>query len=273
MRFWIVCLGCLLGLLGPSDARAQLNESDTSGLQLRAGASGAWQQGNVNVLVVRGFADLTAGDIKNLVFKTANTGLFQSFGGRRADADVFGQNFLYWRPRSRVYPFAMFFVRSNFRRKIRYSLFGGAGCTVQLLRQAGQSIKLSAAFVYETARFASDTFNQSFFDGSASINLWRATLYLAGRHSLPGERLVLFYHAYWQPALHPVANHRVQTDVGLEFPVWKGLNFRAEYVLNYEQVVSKGVFAWDHILTFGLNYKFKKTPKKRHDTETQLPPH
>jgi hypothetical protein len=48
----------LAGVLIGIPAFAQLNESDTARFQFRAGVTGAWQKGNVDLLVLRGRLEL-----------------------------------------------------------------------------------------------------------------------------------------------------------------------------------------------------------------------
>ncbi len=237
---------------------AQLNESDTTNFQLRVGVTGVWQQGNVELVVLRSRLEMVTNGKKSLVFKTQNNSLYQEFSGFKADNDLNNRNFLYFKPQNRFYPFALLYVQTNFRRKIDYRWFGGGGATWQFVRKSHSNLKLSGGFLYENTRFLGNQFNETFYNGSQNIALWRATIYLAGWHRIFGHKLKFFYNAYWQPAFEQVANNRMQADVGLELPMWKGLNFQMEYLLSYEQVVAQKVKELDRILTFGLSYQIKK---------------
>lgn len=237
-------------------AEAQINESDTVYFQFRAGATGAWQQGNVDLLVIRGRLEIVANGNRKVVFKTQNNSLYQEFANRKADNDINSRNFLYWKPQNKYYPFAMAYAQTNFRRKIDYRFFGGIGGTWQLLQNQDNTIKLSTSIIWEETSFAIDQFNESFYNGNERISLWRGTIYLAGYHNTFGKKIRLFYNAYWQPSLAQTPNNRAQVDVGLELPVLKGLNFLMEYIYNYEQVVAIQVDKRDGILTFGISYKF-----------------
>lgn len=237
---------------------AQLNESDTTRFQLRAGASGAWQQGNVALVVLRSRLEMVTNGKQPVVFKTQNNSLYQEFSGFKVDNDLNSRNFLYYKPQRTIYPFALLYIQTNFRRKIDYRWFGGVGVTWQLVRQSHTNLKFSAGVLREDTRFSSTRFNENFYNGSRHIALWRGTFYLSGWHRLLNNKLRLFYSTYWQPGFEQVANNRAQADIGLELPIWKGLSFQTEYLFAYEQVVAERIQEIDRILTFGLNYQLKK---------------
>lgn len=245
-------------LLCAKSSFAQLNESDTSRFQFRAGITGVWQQGNVELVVLRSRLELVTNGKKALVFKTQNNSLYQEFSGFKADNDLSSRNFLYYKPQNRFYPFAILYVQTNFRRKIDYRWFGGIGTTWQFVQKSHTNLKFSVGILNEDTYFLSDQFNQIFYNNSKNIKLWRSTLYLAGWHRIFDHKVRIFYNAFWQPAFEQVPNNRLQADVGLELPIWKGLNFQTEYLVSYEQVVAENVKELDRILTFGLNYQFKK---------------
>ncbi len=101
---------------------AQLNESDTLNFQLKTGISGNLQKGNVDLFLIRGRLEFSFIPVKTLVFKSQNSSLYQSFSGRKADNDLFSRNYLYFRPERRLYPFAISYSSSNFRRRIRFPI-------------------------------------------------------------------------------------------------------------------------------------------------------
>ncbi len=249
---------CTMLLLLFFSGKAQLNESDTAKFQLRAGATGAWQQGNVALMVVRTRLEMVSNSHKPLVFKTQNNSLYQAFGGRKADNDINSRNYLYWKPNHSVYPFAMAYLQTNYRRQIDFRWFAGAGLTWQLVQKPLTNLKLSGSLVKESTSFSNNQYNESAYNGSDEIDLWRGTVYLSGWHRLFKEKLKLYYAAYWQPGLGEVPNNRAQLDAGLDFPVWKGLNFLVQYSMSYEQVVATAVEQDDRILTFGISYQLKK---------------
>lgn len=254
-QFSLLIIGILLcGAI----LHAQLNESDTAKMQFRAGITGAWQQGNVNLLLLRGRLEAVSNGMKPLVFKTQNNSLYQEFGNNKADNDINSRNYLYYKPLKKVYPFGMVFLQTNFRRQISFRWFAGGGATWQFVQKPRTNMKLSASMVYEQTRFRSDRFNAPVYNGNEIIALWRATTYLSGWHQLFHQRMRLYYMAYWQPGLDRNKNYRTQIDAGIDFPVWKGLNFAVAYSFTHEEVVVEKVKQDDRILTFGLSYQIKK---------------
>lgn len=245
-------------LLYAAAARAQLNESDTLRLQFRSALTGNLQSGNVSLLSIRGRLDGTLGNAGSWVFKSQNSGLYQVFYHVQADMDLFSRNYLYYRPEQRVYPFAIAYVSSNYRRKVNSRYFAGAGATWQLWRAPGAVIKVSGSMVYEETDFAGNVFNHSTFNGTKKLCTWRGTLYSAGWVFLGERHLKMFYDAFWQPSLSAQSNYRWQLETGMDLPVWKGLFFTVLYTLTHENLVVQPVRQKDRLLTFGLGYQFKK---------------
>lgn len=241
----------------PFITQAQINESDTARVQLRSSITGNYQAGNVQLFALRGRIELSATG-KNIVFKTQNNGLYQSFFKTKADADLFSRNFLYYRPQQRVYPFVMGFVASNYRLKINTRVFVGGGATWQIIKSSKSNIKLSASMVYEQTAFSRSQFNNTHYTGQKQIRLWRATSWLAGQHRFNESGFRLHYTIYYQPGLDGQNNYRISSEAGLDFPVYKGLGFTMLYTNLYEQVVVTGVKQRDALFSFGLNYQLKK---------------
>lgn len=253
-------LSCCL-LLGAITCSAQLNESDTVKFQFRASLSGNYQQGNVSLLGMRSKLDFTASPVKQFVFKSQNSSLYQEFGNKKADNDLFSRNYLYWQPQRNLYPFVMVYISSNFRRKIDTRFFAGTGITYQLLQKQWHVLKLSTSIVYETNRFKGTVYNKTEYNGSDQINLWRGTFYVSGWNYLFNHKLRLYYDAYWQPAFNNSSNYRTQYDAGVDVPLWKGLNVSALYTFTHENVVIQNIRQRDKILTFGFSYNFKQKHK------------
>jgi Protein of unknown function, DUF481 len=245
-------------LLTRGIAFSQLNESDTTRFQFRIGTSGAWQEGNVTIFTIRSRMELVSNGKKSLVFKSQSNNLYQEFGYKKADHDLYSRNFLYYRPSSVIYPFVMAFAQSNFRRQIDYRWFVGVGATYQVVQKSNTNVKISLAIVNEDTKFKNDIFNQSLYNGNSHIPVWRSTAYFSGLHYLLAKKMKVFYNSYWQAAFDQVANNRIQMDLGTEIAVWNGLYLQIEYIHNYEQVVAQKVKEIDKILTFGINYQIKK---------------
>ncbi|WP_020606869.1 DUF481 domain-containing protein [Spirosoma spitsbergense] len=251
--YWLLLL-CLTA----ASTLAQLNESDTTLVQVRASLTGSVQQGNVDVTTVRGKLDFTLSPTRNWVFKSQNSSLYQSFYSTKADNDLFSRNYVYFRPWQRVYPFGIGYVSTNFRRSIAFRYFVGAGSTVQLVNRRQHVLKASVGVVYEETRFSASMFNEAAYNGSSTIARWRATTWLGGGHYLLDNHLRLYYDAFWQPAFSDGVNYRWQFDVGFDFPIWRGLAFNALYTYIHENVVVTHIRADDKILTAGLSYNIRK---------------
>lgn len=223
MKHPITCIVAMVGW--HMAANAQLNESDTARLQLRAGLSGSLQKGNVDLLLLRSRLEVTAAadSLGHWVYKTQNNHLYQAFGGRPADNDLNSRHYLYYNPTKRIYPFVMVYLQTNYRRKLNYRLFGGTGLTLQVVRTASSNIKLSGSMLYETNGFEASTYNNSAYNGKANINLWRSSFYVAGWHQLAQKKLRLFYTAYFQPGMDGNTNNRSSLELGIDIPVWNGL--------------------------------------------------
>jgi Protein of unknown function, DUF481 len=258
-------------LLSWVNSKAQLNESDTVKFQLRTSLAGNYQKGNVNIFTVRSKIDFTYMPVKDVVFKSQNSSLYQEFGSVKADNDIFSRNYFYYKPQNKIYPFGIAYISTNYRRKIDTRIFAGAGVTFQLLNKMYHVIKLSASTVYETNTFKADTYNYNKYNGSNTINIWRGTLYAAGWNYLLDKHLRFYYDAYWQPAFNNENNYRTQFDVGADFPVCKGLSFNALYTFTHENVVISNIKQQDKILTFGLAYNFKiKHPLKNYNSSLSI---
>jgi hypothetical protein len=249
--FVILFLYCNVGF-------AQINESDTIKFQLRASLTGAYQQGNVDILTVRSKLDFSFQPQKSWVVKSQNSSLYQSFYSKKADNDIFSRNYIYYKPQQKMYPFAIAYISSNFRRKIELRYFAGAGATYQIINTKRNVLKLSASAVYEATKFKTTTYNYNDCDGSNKINVWRGTMYIGGWHYVLDNHIRWYYDAFWQPAFNNKNNYRTQVDVGLDFLIWKGFSFNAVYAYTHENVVVSNILQDDKILTFGLSYNIKK---------------
>ena len=64
------------------------------------------------------------------------------------------------------------------------------------------------------------------YNGNDIINTVRGTLWLNGKYHLFKSKVILTHESYFQPSLEDSDNFRWSADIGLEFPVWKFLNFK-----------------------------------------------
>lgn len=183
--------------------------------------------------------------------------MYQEFGSRKADNDLFSRNYLYYRPERRIYPYIIGYVSSNFRRNIRIRMFAGPGLTWQTLRQSNHVVKLSANVIHEASVHSVVTYNDVRYNGSDRISVMRMTAFLSGYHHFLSRSVRLTYAAFWQPAIGDKNNQRMQWDLGLEIAVKKGFSVNIQHTTVYEQVTAANVLPNDHLTTAGLSWQIR----------------
>lgn len=242
-------------LFVPTFLFAQLNESDTLKIKAKLAVTGFWQSGNVETLIFRAKTDFSIQPLENWVFKTQNSYVYQAFGGDKADEDFLSLNFLYLNPDRKLYPLLLSFVSTNFRREIELRYLIGAGITYQILDRDKKWLKVSLTSEYESTNFTNTRFNLSEFNGEETINTLRGTIWLSGKYRVLKNRITIIHESYIQPSLQQNNNYRWQADIGVEFPVWKFLNFKINYLHTFESLVIQNQKQQDQILTFGFTLK------------------
>lgn len=242
-------------LLLPFSILAQINESDTLKFQANLSLTGFLQEGNVETLIFRAKAGVSLRPIKSFIFKTQNSYIYQAFGKRKADEDILSLNFLYINPERKIYPFALVFVSSNFRREIGLRYLLGAGATFQLINQKNHLLKISLSSEYENTDFKKTTFNKTEYNGQRYINTFRSTIWMYGKYHFFDKKILLHHEIYFQPSLEKSNNFRWQADIGLELPIWKFLSFKANYLYTFESIVIENQKQEDKILSFGITLK------------------
>lgn len=234
---------------------AQINESDTLNVKANLSVSGFWQSGNVETLIFRAKSTVTAKPWKKWVAKTQNSYVYQAFGRVKADEDILSLNFLYFNPERKLYPLALAFVSTNFRREIKWRSLVGLGLTYQILDKDDNWLKCSLSSEYERTRFSRAMFNRSEYNGDRSINTFRSTIWVNGKYNLFKKKVILIHESYFQPSLTQSNNFRWQADIGVEFPIVKWLNFKVNYLHAFESIVIEGQAQEDQFLTFGFTLK------------------
>lgn len=234
---------------------AQLNESDTLKVKAKLALTGFWQAGNVETLIFRTKADLSVVPLKNWVFKTQNSYVYQAFGGDKADEDFLSLNFLYLNPDRKIYPLVLSFVSTNFRREIDIRYLIGAGITYQIIDGDKKWLKISLTSEYESTNFTNTRFNLTEFNGKETINTLRGTIWVNGKYHLFKKKMVITHESYVQPSLQENSNYRWQADIGLEFPVFKFLSFKINYLHTFESLVIQNQKQQDQFLTLGFTLK------------------
>ena len=242
-------------LILPLFVSAQINESDTLKVKASLSLTGFFQGGNVETVIFRAKTDVSFNPKKNWVFKNQNSYVYQEFGKNKADEDILSLNFLYFHPDRKIYPFALGFASTNYRREIDYRYLIGAGVSIKILKKEGDLLNLSLSSEHEQTRFSKTDFNYTAYNGSQSINTLRGTVWINGRYSLVKEKMILTHESYVQPSLKQANNYKWQADVGLEFSVWKHLNFKTNYRHTFESIVIENQKQQDQFLTFGFVVK------------------
>jgi hypothetical protein len=242
-------------LILPSALFAQINESDTSKFEANLSLTGFRQQGNVETYIFRTKFGLSFRPIQSVIFKTQNSYVYQEFGKRKADEDILSLNFLYIRPERRIYPFALGFVSTNFRRQINLRYIYGAGTTWQVIKTEKHLLKVSLSCEYEETDFIQTNFNINRYDSQRFIKTFRGTFWTYGKYQLFDKKIILHHECYFQPSIERSDNFRWQADLGLHFPIKKFLDIKANYLYTFESIVIENQKQEDQILSFGLNLK------------------
>lgn len=242
-------------LMFPLFLSAQINESDS--LQLKASLSftGLWQSGNVETLILRSRTDFSIRPWKKWVYKNTNSYVYQAFDKDKADSDFLSLNFLYFNPERRLYPQVLGFISTNFRREIGLRYLIGAGATYQIIKGNKSWLKASLTLEHEQTDFKRNMFNNMEYNGSSTINTWRSTLWISGNYEMFKKKVVLKHQSYYQPSLEDSENYRWQIDLSAEFPIWKFLSFKINYLRTFESIVIQDQKEEDQFLTFGFNLK------------------
>jgi hypothetical protein len=250
MKILLYCL-----LFFPVLLSGQINESDTLNFRADLAVTGFYQAGNVETLIFRAQSEMTFKPWKNWVFKTQNSYVYQAFGRTKADEDILSLNFLYINPEKKVYPQFLGFASTNFRRAIDVRYLLGTGITYQALSEKDRWLKVSLTGEFEQTNFSQVNFNRSAYDGSEIIETIRGTLWVNGRYSLFDGKAIFSHINYFQPSLRQSDNFRWRADFSLDFPLWKYVNLRINYLSTFESIVIEGQEQQDRQLTFGFTVK------------------
>ncbi len=246
-------------LIIPLFVHAQINESDTLKFKADISITGFWQGGNVETLIFRAKSGMTFKPWEKWVFKTQNSYVFQEFGKQKADSDFLSLNFLYINPERNFYPLFLGFVSTNFRREIEIRSLFGTGVTYQIIDKTKDKsqnwLKISLTGEYEQTQFKRANFNLTEYNLNRNINTFRTTLWINGNYHLFKKKMTLKHEMYFQPSLEQGNNFRWWADIAMEFPVWKHVNFKINYLRTYESIVIAGQKQEDEFLTFGLTLK------------------
>lgn len=252
MKRFLFCV-----LLSPLMLWSQTNESEMDSLKVKASLSltGLWQGGNVETLIFRAKSDVSFKPWDKWVFKTKNSYVYQEFGREKADEDILSLNFLYINPDRKFYPLILGFFSTNFRREIDARYLVGGGVSYQVFKKDKNWLKMSLTSEFERTDFDSSTFNITEYNGMQTVSTLRGTFWLNGKYYLFKDKMILTHESYFQPSLEEGNNYRWQADLGIEFPVWKYINFKINYLQTFESLVIADQKREDQFLTFGFTIK------------------
>jgi Protein of unknown function, DUF481 len=249
-------LYCILAVfvVWPLSMKAQL--TDTATYQYRISAAGNLALGNVQRFIFNGEA-MFARVHKTWGLSTRN--LFFYFDNRkmRLDNDLASRNFFYRYPKKRLYPFLMVWYEKNFRRKIDYRYQLGVGGSYALVLKPAATAKVSLTFTREETAF----FNNNFKDNAAINNrkdaIFRYTARLTGTKLFTESKLKIGYEAWGQFGIAGKAYPRIYSELNIDFPIVKKLNFRTSAIYGYEERIHNLTKQNDFLLLFGLSFNSK----------------
>ena len=236
-------------------AVGQVTEEDTMTFKASLSVSGFYQGGNVQTWIFRTVSDVSYRPWRKWVYNTKNSFVYQAFGREKADQDFLSLNFLYFNPEKKVYPQVIGIASTNFRRRIGLRYLMGVGVTYQVINEKDTWLKFSVSSEYERTNFSETNFNIQEYDGAETINTFRGTIWINGRHQVLDQKIILKHESYIQPSLLRRDNYRWRADLGVEFPFWKFVSFTVNYIHTLESIVVENQSRQDQLLTFGLTLK------------------
>ncbi len=240
----------LMFLLNWGTVNAQLNDSDSIPLQIKFNATASVLDGNVARTLLLNRLELAH---SNQVWGISSRNDYQ-YGRTRyvlTENDVISYNFLYLHPLRKVYPYMMGLFETNLRRNIEFRYQVGPGVSWNLVDKHGSMLKVSMTGTYEHTRYGGMTFEDEKYNGSNTIETWRATARVFGKHILK-SKLRLSYELWWQQSVQDRVNYRFHTEEALEFPVTKHVAFRTALRYSYENIELLGLKPFDFYWTYGL---------------------
>jgi hypothetical protein len=232
---------------------AQLNESDSTPLQLKFTATGSYLDGIVNRLLLVNRAEIAYAK-PTWGFSSRNDYQFGRTFYRQTENDILSYNYLYANPLRRSYPYAMLLIETNYRRKVNFRYQPGLGVSYNLVQERHNLLKLSLTGSFEHSKYGGTEFenHENSNPPSSVIETWRLTGRVFGRHRLLHDRLRLLYEIWFQQSVLDGANYRYHTDDALEFPVSKYIALRLGFRYTYEHVELVGNKPYDLFLTYGI---------------------
>lgn len=245
-----ICLFFIVVLLSAGKLFAQLNENDSIPWQVKFNATGSILDGNVARTLLLNRIEVAHAN-KQWGISTRNDYQYGRTFYKLTENDVISYNFLYLRPLNKIYPYLMALVETNLRRKIDFRYQVGPGITWNVINKKTSLLKLSATSTYENTRYADTIFDDEKYNGSNSIETWRITGRIFGKHTLE-SKVRISYEFWWQQSLNESINYRYHTEEAIEFPITKHLALRTALRYSYENIELLGLKPFDLFWTYGL---------------------
>lgn len=198
-----------------------------------------------------------------------NSYRFGKNGSRVVENDVLSRNYLRFFPKSRWYGYLLGTYEVNHRRSIENRWQLGLGSAYNFYQKTNRDfLRFGITVAQETARFKSDAYNLSGFDGTEKVNEPRAIFRFGGVHSVLGKHLVLRHDTWFMAGLKHSDNYRWHTLLGLQVPVYQGFSFKTELDYTYENLTISGKNPFgtpssqdDWTLSFGVAYDLNSLKK------------
>lgn len=234
---------------------AQINDSDSLSFKADLSISGFYQKGNVETIIFRAVSNTSFKLNNRLVLKTQNSYVYQEFGNVKADEDLLSLNFLYLDPGKAMYPLALAFISTNYRREIEVRYLLGGGASFRLLNTLENRLQLSISSEYETTHFKKSSFNRLRYNSKSELSTIRGTLWMMGSYRIFNNKMILKHESYYQPSLLERDNYRWKVDIGFEFPIWNNLSMNMNFLQTFESVVMINQKRRDQFFTMGFTFK------------------
>jgi Protein of unknown function, DUF481 len=229
--------------------------TDTARVQYRVAVSGNVANGNIERIILNN--EVSFGYVGNAWgLSSRNTYFYFENAARKLDSDFLSRNFIYLRPKQKLYPYLMAWYESNYRRKIDYRYQLGVGVSYVLAAKAANRVKASVTLTNEETGFVGPAFEGNPDPANRKINLYRYTLRLMGSHTLPTHTKIS-YELWGQNAFRTQPDPRLYGELTLDFPIAKRLSFRTTALYAFEKKVYSQVKQEDFTLLFGVTYGHK----------------
>jgi hypothetical protein len=243
-------LSLLITLALSNQLFAQLNESDSIRWQIKFNSTASVLDGNVARTLLLNRLEVAHAN-KNWGVSTRNDYQYGLTRYILTENDFISYNFFYLKPLSKVYPYVMGLLETNLRRKIDFRYQFGPGVSWNVINTKPSILKLSLTGTYEHTKYAGVIFDDEKYNGSNTIETWRITGRIFGKHTLK-SKVRISYEFWWQQSLNESINYRYHTEEAIELPVTKHISFRTAVRYSYENIELIGLKPYDLFWTYGL---------------------